>query len=139
MPLIRRIVNWQSPDPSFFLYDRKTQVEVDAIIDEEELLEAAIEQGCDDYELIVTEGSDDDDDDEEGGAPHSIVLADPKEGNRMVEAVKSMGFEEPKFALKWISKAPVQCEDEDFEKNMLLIDALEDLEDVDSVEHNMSN
>ena len=35
--------------------------------------------------------------------------------------------------------APVECEEDDFELNMNIIDALEELEDVDKVEHNMSN
>jgi len=36
-------------------------------------------------------------------------------------------------------QAPVECSDDDFEKNMAIIDALEELDDVDKVEHNMSN
>jgi len=38
-----------------------------------------------------------------------------------------------------VSKAPVECNEKDFEKNMEIIEALEELDDVDSVEHNMSN
>ena len=34
---------------------------------------------------------------------------------------------------------PYACTEEDFEKNMEIIDALEELDDVDSVESNMSN
>jgi transcriptional/translational regulatory protein YebC/TACO1 len=44
-----------------------------------------------------------------------------------------------KMSLTYVSKAPVECSDEDFEKNMAIVDALEELDDVDSVEHNMSN
>ena len=35
-----------------FLYDRKGKIEVPALLDEEELLEAAIEAGCEDMELV---------------------------------------------------------------------------------------
>ena len=35
-----------------FLYDRKGKIEVPAVLDEEELLEAAIEAGCEDMELV---------------------------------------------------------------------------------------
>lgn len=35
-----------------FMYDRKGKLEVPAAIDEEELLEAAIEAGCEDMELL---------------------------------------------------------------------------------------
>lgn len=58
----------------------------------------------------------------------------------MLDAVKSLGYEEGvSMRLGHISKAPVDVSEEDFEKNMQIIDALEDLDDVDSVEHNMSN
>lgn len=111
-----------------FMYDRKGKIEVSASLDEEELMMAAIEAGCDDMELIAG--------DEEGT---SIVYTDPKEAATMMEAVKSLGHEEVKMSLAYVSKAPVEVNDEDFEKNMQIIDALEDLDDVDSVEHNMSN
>lgn len=111
-----------------FMYDRKGKVEVAAELDEEALLEAAIEAGCDDMELLPG--------DEEGT---SVVYTDPKEAGMMADAIRGMGFEEVKVNLAWISKAPVECTDEDFEKNMQIIDALEELDDVDSVEHNMSN
>uniref|UniRef100_A0A7S2WDJ1 Transcriptional regulatory protein n=1 Tax=Eucampia antarctica TaxID=49252 RepID=A0A7S2WDJ1_9STRA len=111
-----------------FMYDLKGKVEVAATLDEEELLMAAIEAGCDDMELV--EG------DEEGT---SIVYTDPKEANSMLEAVKSLGHEKVKMSLSYITKAPVEVSEEEFEKNMILIDALEDLDDVDSVVHNMSN
>jgi transcriptional/translational regulatory protein YebC/TACO1 len=35
-----------------FLYDRKGKIEVPAVIEEETLLEAAIEAGCEDMELV---------------------------------------------------------------------------------------
>lgn len=111
-----------------FMYDRKGKIEVPAVLDEEELLEAAIEAGCEDMELL--EG------DEEGT---SIIYTDPKEVAMMAEAVRSMGQEELKMSLAYVSKAPVECTEDDFEKNMNIVDALEELDDVDSVEHNMSN
>lgn len=36
-----------------FMYDRKGKVEVPAVLDEEALLEAAIEAGCEDMELVA--------------------------------------------------------------------------------------
>eukprot|EP00980_Cylindrotheca_fusiformis_P015425 scaffold4343_cov144-Cylindrotheca_fusiformis.AAC.3 len=111
-----------------FMYDRKGKVEVPAVIDEEQLLDAAIEAGIDDFAL--EEG------DEEGT---SVVYVEPTDSANMLAAINGMGFEEAKMSLAWISKAPVECSDEDFEKNMEIIEALEELDDVDSVEHNMSN
>jgi YebC/PmpR family DNA-binding regulatory protein len=110
-----------------FLYDKRGLITIPADVNEDALLEAAIEAGCDDYELTI-----------EGDS--TILSTDPKEVSMMLDAVKSMGYEEGvSMRLGHISKAPVDVSDEDFEKNMQIIDALEDLDDVDSVEHNMSN
>jgi len=112
-----------------FMYDRMGMVEVNGELDEEQLLEAAIENDIDDFDLR--------DGDEDGT---SIVYVDPKETNLMFEAVKGLGFEEGvKMSLVYLTKAPVEVSDEDFDNNMNIIDALEELDDVDSVEHNMSN
>ena len=111
------------------MYDLKGKIEIPAVVDEEELLMAAIDNDVDDMELVPG--------DEEGT---TIVYTDPKETAAMFEAVKSIGLEEgAKMSLSHVSKAPVECSEEDFEKNMVIIDALEELDDVDSVEHNMSN
>lgn len=112
-----------------FMYDRRGRVDVPAELDDEKLLEAAIEAGCDDYELAPGE---------EPGT--SIVYTDPKESAVMLEAVNSLGHEDGvKISLVYVTKAPVECTDADFDKNMEIIDALESLDDVDCVEHNMSN
>lgn len=110
------------------MYDRKGKVEVPAVLDEEELLDAAIEADIDDFLLL--EG------DEQGT---SIVYVEPTDSANMLGVVSTMGHEEAKMSLAWVTKAPVECTDEDFEKNMQIIEALEELDDVDGVEHNMSN
>ena len=110
------------------MYDRKGKVEVPSVVDEEALLDAAIENDIDDF--LLEEG------DEEGT---SIVYVEPTDSAVMFDTVKGMGFEEAKMSLAWVSKAPVECSEEEFEKNMSIIEALEELDDVDSVEHNMSN
>ena len=112
-----------------FMYDRRGLVSVPALVDEEALLDAAITAGCDDYEIVP------------GDEPDTTkIYTDPKEAAMMLEAVNSLGFEENiQISLVYVSKAPVECTDADFEKNMEIIDALEALDDVDSVEHNMAN
>ena len=116
-----------------FMYDLKGKVEVPvAELDEEALLEAAIECGIDDYEVASGDG--------DGDEPTTLIFTDPKEGSLMLDAVHSLGHNEGvKLSLEHVSKAPVECTDDDFEKNMGIIDALEALDDVDLVEHNMSN
>lgn len=111
-----------------FMYDKKGIVEVAAVLDEEALMDAAIEADIDDF--LLEEG------DEEGT---SVIYVEPSDTAAMFDVVKGLGHEEAKMSLGHVSKAPVECSEEDFEKNMELIDALEDLDDVDSIEHNMSN
>eukprot|EP00979_Chaetoceros_neogracilis_P007600 scaffold1606_cov301-Chaetoceros_neogracile.AAC.3 len=114
-----------------FMYDRKGKIDVPAAIDEEALMEAAIEADIDDFELISEEA---------GNGEISIIYIEPSDTNKMLEAVRGMGFEEGvKMELVYVSKAPVEVSDDEFEANMKIIDALEDFDDVDSVEHNMSN
>ena len=86
--------------------------------------------------LIISTRTLDSQGDEEGT---SVVYVEPSDTASMFDAVKGMGFEESKMSLAHVSKAPVECSEEDFEKNMEIIEALEELDDVDSVEHNMSN
>ena len=85
-----------------FMYDRKGKIEVPAVVDEEALLDAAIENDIDDF--LLEEG------DEEGT---SIVYVEPTDSAAMFDTVKQMGFEESKMSLSWVSKAPVECSDED--------------------------
>jgi len=116
------------PGSVLYLYDRKGMIEVGSVLDEEALLEAAIEGGIDDF--LLEEG------DAEGT---SVVYVEPTDTAAMADAIRAMGIEDCKTSLVYVSKAPVECSEEDFEKNMQIIEALEDLDDVDSVEHNMSN
>lgn len=112
-----------------FMYDRRGKLEVPSVLDEEQLLDAAIEADLEDFELTVG--------DEEGS---SVVYVEPKDTSAMADAIKSLGHETGvKMSLIYMTKAPVEVAEDEFEKNMLVIDALEELDDVDSVEHNMSN
>ena len=104
-----------------FMYDHKGKIEVpDAVVDEEALMDAAIEADIDDF--LLEEG------DEEGS---SVVLVETSDSGKMFDVVKEMGHESAKMSLAWITKAPVECSEEEFEQNMDIIDALEELDDVD--------
>lgn len=47
------------------------------------------------------------------------------------------GFEVRSTKLANVPQVYAECSDEDFENNMEVISALEELDDVDSVEHNL--
>lgn len=114
-----------------FMYDKKGKIEVSDSIEEETLMDAAIEADIEDYELTASDT---------GEVIMSTVFVEPKDTNNMLEAIKSLGYTEGmRMALTYVPKAPVEVSDDDFENNMKIIDALEELDDVDSVEHNMSN
>lgn len=99
-----------------FMYDRRGAVTVKGEVDEEALLEAAIEAGVEDYE--IAEG------DEEGT---TVVYSDPKEASLLFDALAAIGNaeEEMKMSLVYVSKAPVEVSEDEFEKNMAMVDALE--------------
>lgn len=112
-----------------FMYDRRGKLEAPSQLDEEQLLDAAIEADVEDFELMAG--------DEQGS---SVVYVEPKDTSAMADAIKSLGHDTGvKMSLVYMTKAPVEVTEDEFEKNMLVIDALEELDDVDSVEHNMSN
>merc|ERR1712157_126377 len=112
-----------------FMYDRKGKVTVQGDVDEETLLEAAIEAGCDELEIV----------DEAEQESTTLVYTNPSELSLMNEALASIEKEVIKSELVYVSKAPVEVSDDDFEKNMKIIDALEECDDVNFVEHNIAN
>lgn len=100
-----------------FMYDRKGKLEVEASLDEEQLMNAAIEAGVDDYEISL--------EDED----YTIVYVEPKDVTAMSDAIQTALGQTSKHSLAYVTKAPVEVSDADFEKNMKIIDALMDLDD----------
>ncbi|WP_088816038.1 MULTISPECIES: YebC/PmpR family DNA-binding transcriptional regulator [Listeria] len=93
--------------------------------DAEELLELLMEQDVDVRDII----------DEDGQA---IIYAEPTEFHNVQEALKASGIEEFTVAeIEMLPQSEVTLEGDDLEKFEKLIDALEDLEDVQKVYHNV--
>ena len=117
-----------------YLYERKGRLEFPAgVIDEEKVLDVACEVGVDDFEFLAGEcGAE--------GEDVDIVYTEISDLALLRDGLKEHGGAESNDAsLVYKSMAPVECSEQDFEHNMRVIEALEDLEDVDKVEHNMSN
>mmetsp|Transcript_36992 Transcript_36992/g.48703 ORF Transcript_36992/g.48703 Transcript_36992/m.48703 type:complete len:294 (-) Transcript_36992:260-1141(-) len=108
-----------------FNFDKKGRIEVDAVLDDDIVLEIALEGGVDDYELA--EGN------EEGS---SVIYVPPAETKLMADALEAAGHT-PKPSLANVPNVWVQCSEEDEEENLNIIEAIEALDDVDSVEHNI--
>lgn len=106
-----------------YMFDRKGQISFAAGVNEDALMEAALEAGADDVEL-----------DDEGAALVSTSFA---EFHAVNEALAAAGFkgEEADIAMIPSISAPI-ADLETAQKVLKLIDMLEDLDDVQNVYHN---
>eukprot|EP00968_Pinguiococcus_pyrenoidosus_P007898 scaffold537_cov241-Pinguiococcus_pyrenoidosus.AAC.14 len=120
-----------SPGSVAFNFDRKGRLQVPGQLDEEELLDVAIGADVDDFEMELAQNDE--------GADVTIITTDPENMSALGAAVGEMdGIEAVTPSLVNIPKTYVECSDEDFEANMSAIELLEELDDVDSVDHNIS-
>jgi len=103
-------------------FDRKGQVVVDAgRHSEEAVFEAAIEAGADD---LVREGDE------------FIVTCDYTVFNEVQEGIKAKGIEVSSAELAWIAKNEIAVAGKDADKLVRLLEAIEDLDDVQKVHSN---
>lgn len=91
------------------------------------MIEAALEADVEDVESKV---------DEEEGITN--VYVDQASVSGLRDLLQGKGLEIRATKLVNVPKLVVDCSDEDFESNMEVIAALEELDDVDSVEHNVN-
>ena len=105
-----------------FLFDRKGQMQVDANRwDEDTVMEAALEAGAEDVAR-----------DEDVW----VVTTEPAALHAVREGLHAKGMETTEAALNWVPKSTVRVEGGDAQALVKLIDALEDLDDVQKVEGN---
>lgn len=96
-------------------------------IDEEALLEDLLEAGAETYELIEV------DDD----IPGAEVFTDPTQLEDLSQSLKDKGYTVTQSELRWIPNNSVEVTDAEQARSLLrLMDALEDLDDVQSVTAN---
>jgi len=117
-----------------FNFERKGRLAVNSELDEEELLDLAIEAGCEGdvaLEAPDPEGRGDD------AKVKAVVITEPTELGMLQEALQGAG-NECSGALIQVPMATVDCGEEDEEMNFNVIDKLEELDDVATVEHNMA-
>ncbi|CAM9571423.1 unnamed protein product [Ectocarpus sp. 13 AM-2016] len=109
-----------------FQFEKRGRVEVQGEVDEEQVIEAAIEAGVDDVEVV--EG------DHEGT---SWILTTPKDLMTLTGALSEAGIT-GETGLALIPSALADVDDEAMELNLAAVEALLELEDVDTVDHNMA-
>jgi len=112
-----------------WMFDQKGVVTIADPGSEDTLLEAALEGGADTYELI--------DLDEEEGSPGAEVFCAPPDLEQLDTALKVHGYAVQQSELRWIPSNTVVVTDPEQARLLVkLMDALEDLDDVQSVTAN---
>ncbi|UBF28121.1 YebC/PmpR family DNA-binding transcriptional regulator [Kovacikia minuta CCNUW1] len=105
---------------------RKRRSETTSTVDEEELLEAFLEGGAETYEVMDTEA----------GAI-AEALTDPTNLETLNQTLHEKGYTVNRVELRWIPNNTLEVSDSDQARFLLrLMDALEDLDDVQSVTAN---
>ncbi|MDJ0703284.1 MAG: YebC/PmpR family DNA-binding transcriptional regulator [Leptolyngbyaceae cyanobacterium MO_188.B28] len=110
-----------------WMFEHKGVVTVVGPIDEDNLLEASLEGGADAYELIEI------DEDTEGAE----VFSAPSELEALSTALKSQQYTVSQVELRWVPNNTIDVADSNQARSLLkMMDALEDLDDVQSVTAN---
>ncbi|MEB3252227.1 MAG: YebC/PmpR family DNA-binding transcriptional regulator [Cyanobacteriota bacterium] len=111
-----------------WMFEQKGVVTLHYPGDEDRLLEAALEGGAETYEVIALEED----------TPRAEVFCQPADLEALDAALKAQGYQVEQVELRWVPSNTVLVEDGDQARLLLkLIDALEDLEDVQSVTTNV--
>ncbi|NJO74040.1 MAG: YebC/PmpR family DNA-binding transcriptional regulator [Leptolyngbyaceae cyanobacterium RM1_406_9] len=109
-----------------WMFEQKGVVTLIGEIDEDELLEASLEGDAESYELVEV--------DESTGAE---VFTEPTHLETLSQALQEKGYRIHQTELRWIPQNSVEVTDPDQARSLLkLMDALEDLDDVQSVNAN---
>ena len=118
-----------------FNFARKARIDVkEKVVDEEALLEMCMEAGVDDYVLKTDCNGLQGSPREEGD---STIFVEMSDMSAMRDALLGAEYELT-TSLQFVPKAGYMVVgDEDFDLNMDAVDAFEELDDVDSVHHNM--
>jgi len=115
-------------------YERRGRITVNAAIDEDAAIELALDNDVDDVAVAEPDADMRNDGDE----VEAVLYVEAGDLGAMQAALQGAGFacvgnlvHEP------IAGTLIECSEEDVEKNMRVVDALEEVDDVDTVEHNM--
>ena len=119
-----------TPGSVSFQFERRGRLAINAELDEEALIELAINAGVEDVARCEPDEVSD------GDAVKTIALVGPTELAMMQEALQEAGHD-CTARLANIPSALIEVSEEDLEANLAVIDRLEECDDVDFVEHNM--
>lgn len=117
-----------------FNFDIKTRLDLSKIIEEDDLMELCLEQDVDDYVLNTVVDGCVANPTEEGKC---VVFVDSKDMVAVRDALIAKDYEVDTGLRACPKEGYLACGDDDYEKNMAAIEAFDELDDVDFVEHNM--
>jgi YebC/PmpR family DNA-binding regulatory protein len=112
-----------APGSVVFNFDRKGIIQMTKNRKEEELFQAAIEVGAEDFEAA-----------EEG----FMIITDPSELYAVKDRLDALGIKAEEADIEMIPKTLVSCDEEAKNANLALIEWIEELDDVNAVYHNMN-
>lgn len=118
-----------------FNFDRKSRIDVDTVLEEDNVLEMCLENDVDDFTLANTVTGNPSDPQEEGTC---TVYVDPADMTKLRDALVTAGHG-VKVSLEYVPKNGYKAglDEEAFQLNLETLEAFEALDDVDSVAHDM--
>ena len=112
-----------TPGSVAFNFERKGVIQLSkGVADVEALFQAAIASGAEDFESA-----------EEG----FMIITDPLELYAVKEKLDALGFRSEEADIEMIPKNTIECDEEAKKANLALIDWIEEIDDVNTVYHNM--
>lgn len=112
-----------------WMFDQKGVITLTGPIDEDALLEASLEGGADSYEMMELE--------EDQEFPGAEVFTETTNLENLSKVLEARGFQVEQAEFRWIPNNTVEVTDEDRARSLFkLMDALDDLDDVQNVTSN---
>jgi len=115
-----------------FNFEKKGRLVLQSSIEEDSLIELAIEADVDDVELQAP----DEDKGDDLAMIKAVVVTAAESLGSLQSALQGAGIECAGSFVNY-PLATVECSQEDIDANLAALDKLEEIDDVDSVEHNM--
>lgn len=114
-----------APGSVSFRFDRKGVIVVSASFgkEEEKWMEVALESGSDDYEI-----------NEEGGG---VITTAPESLMEVKTKLEKLGVPIDDASIEMLPKEQIECSNEHYESNLMLIELIEEVSDVSEVYHNL--
>eukprot|EP01035_Chromulina_nebulosa_P021328 gene21328-27634_t len=131
----KQILKSGSKGSVLFNFHKKARLDITGLIDEDKLMELCIENDINDYELRNQANGNPNDPSIEG---NSVVYVDLKDMAVTRDCLRNNGYVLETSIFHIPKEGYIELNDNDFNQNIIAIDAFLALDDVDSVEHNIN-